>query len=145
MAIRDIINLKIYVVPENGRKERSRMSQFNYDKVKDPEFFRENRLDAHSDHVWYRDEAEEQQGTSSYRQSLNGLWKFSYALNYDSVIKGFEAASYNCKNWADVRVPAHIQMEGYDVPQYANVQYPWDGRQEAAPGTIPEDFNPAAC
>ena len=26
----------------------------------------------------------------------------------------------------DIRVPAHIQMEGYDAPQYANVQYPWE-------------------
>ena len=43
-----------------------------------------------------------------------------------------------------IRVPAHIQMEGYDVPQYANVQYPWEGREEVEPGQIPERFNPVA-
>ena len=42
------------------------------------------------------------------------------------------------------RSPAHIQMEGYDAPQYANVQYPWEGREEIQPGEIPERFNPTA-
>ena len=37
-------------------------------------------------------------------------------------------------------VPAHIQMEGYDAPQYANVQYPWEGHEELHPGQIPERF-----
>ena len=41
-------------------------------------------------------------------------------------------------------MPAHIQMEGYDIPQYANTQYPWDGREEIHPGQIPERFNPVA-
>ena len=29
------------------------MKQFDYAKVKDPEYFRDGRLDAHSDHVYY--------------------------------------------------------------------------------------------
>lgn len=120
------------------------MSQFDYNKVKDPEFFRENRLDAHSDHVYFKDGSEAESGESSFRLSLNGLWKFAYAPNYESSLKDFETEDYDCKGWADIRVPAHIQMEGYDRPQYANVQYPWDGWQEAEPGQIPERFNPAA-
>ena len=120
------------------------MSEFRYEKVKDPEIFNENRLPAHSDHVAYADHKEEQAGESSFRFSLNGLWKFAYAPNYNSAIKGFEAAEYDCKDWADIRVPAHIQMEGYDSPQYANVQYPWDGREQIVPGEIPERFNPVA-
>ena len=64
--------------------------------------------------------------------------------NYNSTIPGFEKTEYCCKSWDDIRVPAHIQMEGYDVPQYANVQYPWEGREEVEPGQIPERFNPVA-
>lgn len=120
------------------------MSQFDYNQVKNPEFFRENRLDAHSEHVSYADESEEREGSTSFRVSLNGLWKFAYAPNFEAAIKGFEAADYDCRSWADIRVPAHIQMEGYDAPQYANIQYPWDGRDEVAPGQIPEHFNPVA-
>ena len=120
------------------------MKQFDYNKVKDPEFFRDNRLDAHSDHVCYANEEEEKRGVSSFRFNLNGLWKFAYAPNFVSAPEGFEAEGYDCKGWADIHVPAHIQMEGYDAPQYANVQYPWDGWQEAEPGEIPERFNPVA-
>lgn len=120
------------------------MSTFDYNKVKNPEYFQENRLPAHSDHVFYANVLEAGSGESSFRYSLNGLWKFAYAPNYASSQKGFEALDYNCKCWADIKVPAHIQMEGYDLPQYANVQYPWDGREQIEPGEIPEQFNPVA-
>ncbi len=120
------------------------MSQFDYSKVKDPEFFRENRLDAHSDHVCYGNLNEEKSGKTSLCYSLNGLWKFAYAPNYGAAFKDFQGTDYDCKSWADIRVPAHIQMEGYDAPQYSNVPYPWDGREEAEPGEIPERFNPVA-
>jgi len=30
------------------------MPQFDYEKVKDPMFFKENTLEAHSDHICYR-------------------------------------------------------------------------------------------
>jgi len=118
---------------------------FNYRLVKDPEYFQENRLPAHSDHVYYAEGDETCGVDTGFRFSLNGLWKFSYAPNYASAVRGFEAADYDCRAWADIRVPAHIQMEGYDSPQYVNVQYPWDGREQAAPGQIPERFNPTAC
>ena len=36
------------------------MSTFDYSKVKNPEYFQENRLPAHSDHGFYADELEEQ-------------------------------------------------------------------------------------
>ena len=120
------------------------MGNFDYNKVKNPEYFQENRLPAHSDHVCYPSKEAMDRGENSNRYSLNGLWKFAYAPNYEASLKGFEAVDFNCKNWADIRVPAHIQMEGYDVPQYANVQYPWDGREQIEAGEIPEKFNPVA-
>ena len=120
------------------------MKQFDYAKVKDPEYFRDGRLDAHSDHVYYASEEEVWDKETSYRESLNGLWKFQYARNYESAIPGFEAEDYNCKDWEDIYVPAHIQMEGYDAPQYANVQYPWEGHEDIHPGEIPTHFNPTA-
>ena len=126
------------------KKEKEPMKQFDYAMVKDPEYFRDGRLDAHSDHVYYASEEEAVDRETSYRESLNGLWKFQYARNYESAIPGFEAEEYNCKDWEDIYVPAHIQMEGYDVPQYANVQYPWEGHEEINPGEIPTHFNPTS-
>ena len=120
------------------------MKQFDYAMVKDPEYFRDGRLDAHSDHVYYATEEEACDKETSYRESLNGLWKFQYARNYESAIPGFETEEYSCKDWEDIYVPAHIQMEGYDAPQYANVQYPWEGHEDIHPGEIPTHFNPTA-
>ena len=120
------------------------MIQFDYGKVSNPQIFAENRMEAHSDHTYYATLQELEEQKTSYRYSLDGLWKFSYGKNYQSAIQGFEAVEYNCKSWADIRVPAHIQMEGYDAPQYANTQYPWDGREDIEAGEIPEFFNPVA-
>lgn len=120
------------------------MDGFVYDKVKDPRFFCENRLPVHSDHMFFASREEAYEGSSSFVYSLNGLWKFSYAKNYDSAVKGFEQTDYCCRSWDDIRVPAHIQMEGYDSPQYVNLQYPWDGHEAVAPGEIPTRFNPTA-
>ena len=117
---------------------------FDYHKIQDPEFFKENVLPAHSDHICYPDETCLKNQENPYRFSLNGIWKFSYGRNLDDTVKGFEAADYNCKNWSDIRVPAHIQMEGYDAPAYVNVQYPWDGREDIWAGEIPSRFNPTA-
>lgn len=118
------------------------MKSFSFDIVKNPEIFQENRLPAHSDHICYASEAEMGERRSSLRMSLNGLWKFSYAKNIDEAVTGFEALEYNCKNWDDITVPAHIQMEGYDVPHYTNTTYPWDGHEWVEPGEIPSRFNP---
>ena len=118
--------------------------QFDYNKLRDPAFFAENRVAAHSDHISYASMDEMQAKESSLRASLNGNWKFHHALNEAQVIPGFEAADYDCSAWANMPVPAHIQMEGYGVPQYVNVQYPWDGYEAVEIGEIPERFNPVA-
>ena len=120
------------------------MKTFDYSLVKDPQYFKDGRMDAHSDHTYYRDGEEVQEKETSFRYDLNGIWKFHYARNYGSAVPGFEKEEYCCKDWDDIRVPAHIQMEGYDAPQYANVQYPWEGHEDIHPGEIPEHFNPVA-
>lgn len=120
------------------------MNKFDYNQVRNPEYFKDNRLDAHSSHKYYSSLDAMELEDEEFKYSLNGLWKFHYAKNYRSTIQGFEKEEYCCKSWDDIRVPAHIQMEGYDVPQYANVQYPWEGKEYIVPGEIPEEFNPVA-
>ena len=120
------------------------MAAFDFAKVKDPTFFKENVLNAHASFHTYASREEYLAGESSLALKLDGIWKFAYAKNYTSAIPGFEKTDYDCSGWDDIHVPAHIQMEGYDIPQYANVQYPWDGREEVQPGEIPQRFNPVA-
>lgn len=117
---------------------------FEIKKIHDPKFFKENCMAAHSDHVAYANETEAEEKKSSFRLSLDGIWKFHYARNYAQTVNGFEAETFDCKCWEDIRVPAHIQMEGYDIPQYVNIQYPWDGREDVWRDTVPSEFNPVA-
>ena len=117
---------------------------FEIKKIHDPKFFKENCMAAHSDHVAYANETEVEEKKSSFRLLLDGIWKFHYARNYMQTVNGFEAETFDCKCWEDIRVPAHIQMEGYDIPQYVNIQYPWDGREDVWRDAVPSEFNPVA-
>ena len=117
---------------------------FEIKKIHDPKFFKENCMAAHSDHVAYADEKEAEERKSSFQLPLDGVWKFHYARNYAQTVSGFEAEDFDCKSWEDIRVPAHIQMEGYDIPQYVNIQYPWDGREDVWRDAVPSEFNPVA-
>ena len=119
--------------------------QFSWERVADPGYFAENRLPACSDHVWYESEAALERGESALRESLDGVWQFHYAENFAAVPAGFENPAADCRGWSRIRVPGHIQLQGWDRPQYVNVQYPWDGHENVWPGQIPQDFNPVGC
>ena len=45
--------------------------------LEDPQVFRVNRLDAHSDHHFYESTEDMKAGKETLRQSLNGTWKFA--------------------------------------------------------------------
>ncbi|MDF2612742.1 MAG: beta-galactosidase [Clostridia bacterium] len=116
---------------------------FNW--LQDPTVFEVNRKRAHSDHHYFRDMDEVKSGASSFKQTLNGPWKFSYAKNLESAVQNFYETNYNANVWEDIKVPAHIQLEGYDMPHYVNTMYPWDGHEKLIPPQIPTVFNPVGC
>ncbi|MDR1808599.1 MAG: DUF4981 domain-containing protein [Propionibacteriaceae bacterium] len=117
---------------------------FDFARTADPTYFRDRRLDAHSDHRWFASADEARSGVSSFEQSLNGVWQFHYAENPALAPTGFEAPAFDVTGWADIPVPSHIQLEGWDRPQYCNIQYPWDGHEALEPAALPSRFNPVA-
>ena len=114
------------------------------DRLADPTFFAQGRLAAHSDHRWFASAAEAASGRSSFEVSLDGVWKFAYAKNPAPAVDGFQDPDYDVSQWDGIPVPAHIQFRGYDLPQYVNVQHPWDGHEQIDPGRVPQDYNPVA-
>ena len=90
----------------------------------------QGRLEAHSDHRWFASAAEAASGRSSFGVSLDGVWEFAYAKNPVLAVDGFQDPDYDVSQWDGIPVPAHIQFRGYDLPQYVNVQYPWDGHEQ---------------
>ncbi|MGG7058041.1 glycoside hydrolase family 2 TIM barrel-domain containing protein [Clostridium tertium] len=111
--------------------------------LEDPEVFKINRIDAHSDHLYYESIEEVSLGYDTpLRQKLNGKWKFSYAINPYRREKDFYKEDYDCSNFDYINVPGHIQMQGYDKCQYINTMYPWDGVEELRPPYISKEYNP---
>ncbi|WP_258171097.1 glycoside hydrolase family 2 TIM barrel-domain containing protein [Paenibacillus sp. R14(2021)] len=111
--------------------------------LSDPTVYQVNRLDAHSDHRYYRTmEEAARQAPMSMRHSLNGNWKFSYAVNAASRTERFYEQDFDCSGWADIQVPGHIQLQGYGQLQYVNTMYPWDGLDGVRPPHIPQASNP---
>ena len=119
------------------------MTDFSFDRVvRDPAVFAEGRLPAHSDHIAFRTAGELAAGESSLRLPLDGVWRFHYAESPKDAPADFP--DVDSTDWDTIRVPAHIQLEGWDRPQYVNYQYPWDGREALRPGEVPTRFNPVA-
>ena len=110
--------------------------------LENPEIFQINRLEAHSDHKYYSSVLELDSNNMSFRKSLNGMWKFSYAKNLDLRIKNFYEKNYDSDSWDSIMVPGHIQLQGYDSPHYVNTMYPWDGHENILPPNVPKEFNP---
>ena len=71
----------------------------------------------------------------SYR-SLNGAWKYHYSKTPAQRVPDFFQPGFSDAAWASIPVPANVEMEGYGVPIYVNIQYPWT---KADPPCIPAD------
>ena len=108
----------------------------------DPRIFAVNRLDAHSDHVCYRNGEEAAAGRTSLRQSLDGTWRFAYSPNPAARPADFWRTDADLSAFGTIRVPGHIELQGYGELQYTNTLYPWDGRAAIRPPQIDWDNAP---
>lgn len=115
---------------------------FDYKMIKDPQVFAQNRLPAHAEFQTFWKGFPGEDFVSNRFMMLDGEWKFAYAENYDQAIRNFETLEYDCHAWADIKVPGHMQLQGYGIPHYTNTAYPWDGKEKVALGEVPERFNP---
>lgn len=108
----------------------------------DPTVFAVNRLDAHSDHVCYATQAEADAGVTSLRQPLDGVWRFAYSPCPAQRPADFWQEGYDLARFGTIRVPGHIELQGYGQIQYINTLYPWDGHAELCPPQIDWENTP---
>jgi beta-galactosidase len=76
---------------------------------------------------------------SPWQRSLNGPWKFYWSPTPEGRPAGFQNPSFNVTDWDEIKVPANWQLEGYGVPIYTNIRYPWG---DPDPPRVPDDDNP---
>ena len=93
----------------------------------DPQVFRVNRLDAHSDHKFYENKEDYENKEQRLKQSLNGIWKFHYSENAMERPADFYQKWFQCRSFDEMKVPQHIELAGYDKIHYINTMYPWEG------------------
>ena len=94
-----------------------------------PEVFRENQLEAHSDHCYYLDYSDMKKEKNPLFQSLNGQWEFSYSKNVKSRPVNFYEETFDASGFDKIMVPGHIELAGYDKIRYINTMYPWEGKE----------------
>ena len=90
---------------KNGKK-------FDYGIVANPEIFQVNRAEPVSTHHYENGE--------KLVLCLNGEYKFNFSKNYEECPKDFWKDGGDVSGWDTITVPGHVQMQGYEAPQYVN-------------------------
>jgi len=62
---------------------------------------------------------------SSFYRSLNGDWKYHYSKNRAARVADFWKTDFNDATWKTIPVPSNVEIEGYGIPIYVNIPYPW--------------------
>ena len=110
--------------------------------LEDPAVFQVNRLSAHSDHTCFASEEEILRQASSLRQDLDGQWLLRWSKAPGSRPASFWTEGFDDTGFDTVRVPGHLELQGYGQIQYINKLYPWDGHAELRPPHIDWDNDP---
>lgn len=75
---------------------------------------------------------------SELYQSLNGNWKFNIVKTPSERPLDFYAADLNDSGWKNIEVPSNWELQGYDIPIYTNITYPFPKN----PPFIAPEYNP---
>ena len=107
-----------------------------------PEIFQVNKLPQRATLIPYATfEDALQRGASPWVRDISGAWKFHWSATPDAAPEGFEAIGYDDSAWGLMSVPGNWEIEGYGMPIYTNVTYPFPKN----PPFIPHDDNPTGC
>ncbi|MFC1606467.1 glycoside hydrolase family 2 TIM barrel-domain containing protein [Candidatus Latescibacterota bacterium] len=75
---------------------------------------------------------------SPYLKLLNGDWKFNWVRKPEDRPKDFFTSGYDDSEWSTIQVPGSWQLQGFGIPIYVNVRYPF----KPDPPHIPHEYNP---
>jgi beta-galactosidase len=77
---------------------------------------------------------------SAYYLSLNGDWKFRWSPDPRSRPTDFFQTEFDVSSWDSISVPSNWQLQGFGVPLYSNINYPFLKDPPNVMGEPPEDF-----
>jgi beta-galactosidase len=112
-----------------------------YDYIENPQMIGWNQEEGHVPLLPYasleKALSRSPEASSGYL-SLDGKWKFLYAINPDGINKTFFRNDFNEKGMSEITVPGHWQMQGFGEKIFRNVSQPFVSH----PPRIPRDYNP---
>lgn len=98
------------------------MEKFNWEN---PEIFKINKEDGHAIMMPFDSEKDAFSAKeSSYKQSLNGKWKFYWQRGLKNQPENFQLTSFDDSHWDEINVPSVWQTQGYSVPYYYASTFP---------------------
>ncbi len=106
-----------------------------------PEVFEYNKIAARSSFIFYENYQLAEQNDphkSNLYKSLNGNWKFHLVKKPSERPTDFFHTDLNTTDWKEIPVPSNWELQGYDIPIYTNVVYPFPKN----PPYIEDDYNP---
>ncbi|CAN7258102.1 DUF4981 domain-containing protein [Pseudoduganella sp. LjRoot289] len=119
-----------------------------------PEVFAVNREPMKS--TFFNFETREQairgdMAASKYYRSLDGTWSFAYSPTPEARPQRFYEPGFDIAGWKTIQVPGMIQAQGYGLPVFTNIKYPFPMNEPFIPhgmnevGSYRRDFDvPAA-
>ena len=122
---KQLLFLVLYI---NNRKVRKNMNA-DMKWLDNPEVFKVNQLEPHSDHCYYLDYSDMKKEKNPLLQSLNGQWEFAYSKNVMERPVDFYKETFDASGFDKIMVPGHIELAGYDKIRYINTMYPWEGKE----------------
>ena len=138
------ILLIVLLIPACGKKSKYEGVSFTEKEPRDwenPEVFQLNRETPHSTMISFPDEQSALEAVCTNSPdylSLDGTWKFNWVKSPDQRPFWFFKDDYDISDWKETKVPSNWQMNGYDVPIYVNINYPF----KMDPPNIPHEWNP---
>jgi beta-galactosidase len=114
-----------------------------------PRIFSVNAEPMHATFLPYADEGTALRGdpaASPFTKSLNGTWKYLWVPKPADVPGDFFSPAFDVSKWAEIPVPANVELLGHGIPIYVNSSYEWVKRPaQPDPPRIPHDDNPTSC
>ncbi len=106
-----------------------------------PEIFNINRDAPKAHFIRYHSEQAalaEDHADNPYYFSLNGKWKFNWVKKPADRPADFYQKDFDTSEWDEIDVPGNWELQGYGIPIYTNIVYPFPKN----PPHIPHDYNP---
>ncbi|NLX25196.1 MAG: beta-galactosidase, partial [Lentisphaerae bacterium] len=72
--------------------------------------------------------------------SLNGLWRFKWSPDPESRPVDFFKEDYPVAEWDLIQVPGNWQMQGFGLPIYTNMKYPFKADPPKVSSESPQNF-----